>query len=57
MNTLIINTYGGSLLLGANAVPGANIIGSFEDCGFGVAITKVNRVRFTEATNHFRFIH
>lgn len=56
MDTLIINTYAGSLLLGANAIPGANIIGSFEDCGFGVANTKANRALFTETTPDFRFV-
>lgn len=56
MKTLIINTYAGSLLLGANRVPGANIIGSFEDCGFGAANTKANRAMFTEATPDFQFV-
>jgi len=56
MKTLIVNTYAGSLLLGANAVPGANIIGSYEDSGFGVANTKANRAMFTEATPDFEFI-
>lgn len=50
MNTLIINTYAGSLLLGANQIKGANIIGSYEDSGFGSWITKANRKRWTEAT-------
>lgn len=56
MKTLIINTYAGSLLLGANALRGANIIGSFEDCGFGVQNTKANRAMFTEATDDFQFV-
>lgn len=56
MKTLIINTYAGSLLLGANAIPGSRIIGSFEDCGFGAANTKANRARFTEAEPDFRFV-
>lgn len=56
MNTLIINTYAGSLLLGANAIKGSRIIGSFEDCGFGAANTKANRALFTEATDDFQFV-
>lgn len=56
MKTLIINTYAGSLLLGANAIRGANIIGSYEDSGFGVANTKANVHRFTECTPQFTFI-
>lgn len=54
--TLIINTYAGSLLLGVNANPGANIVGSYEDCGFGSPITKANRARFTEASPDFHFV-
>lgn len=46
MKTLIINTYAGSLLLGATALPNPEIIGSFEDCGFGSWITKANLERF-----------
>jgi len=49
MNTLIVNTYAGSLLLGANQIKGASILGSFEDCGFGAAVTKANRALWTEA--------
>lgn len=56
MKTLIINTYAGSLLLGANAICGAQIIGSYEDSGFGVANTKANVNRFTELTPRFEFI-
>lgn len=56
MQTLIINTYAGSLLLGADAIPGANIIGSYEDCGFGSANTKANRDRFQNLSPHFKFI-
>jgi site-specific DNA-cytosine methylase len=56
VKTLCINTYAGSLLLGANAVKGAQIIGSFEDCGFGAKITKANRAVFTEATDDFQFV-
>ena len=37
MKTLIINSYGGSLVLGAKAV-GAEIIGSYEDHNFGLGI-------------------
>lgn len=49
MRTLIINTYAGSLLLGANALKNSQIIGSYEDVGFGSNITKANRNKFTEA--------
>lgn len=56
MKTLIINTYAGSLLLGAQAVPDSQIIGSFEDCGFGSKITKANHARFTETDPSFQFI-
>lgn len=56
MNTLIINTYAGSLLIGANAIKGANIIGSFEDCGFGARNTKANRAMFTETAPDFQFV-
>jgi site-specific DNA-cytosine methylase len=48
MRTLIANTYAGSLLLGAQQIKGANIIGSYEDCGFGSWITKANSERWTE---------
>ena len=41
MKTLVINTYGGSLLLGAKAL-GLEIIGSYEDTGFGSAIQAAN---------------
>lgn len=41
MRTLILNTYGGSLLLGATAA-GAEIIGSYEDVGFGTPIQRLN---------------
>lgn len=56
MRTLVLNTYAGSLLLGANALQGARIVGSYEDCGFGAWVTKANRARFTEATPDFEFI-
>jgi hypothetical protein len=56
MNTLIINTYAGSLLIGANAIKGADVIGSFEDCGFGSKITKANRARFPELADDFQFV-
>lgn len=56
MRTLLVNTYAGSLLLGAQAVPGSRLLGSFEDCGFGAAITKANRARFTEAEPDFQFV-
>lgn len=41
MKTLVINTYGGSLLLGARAL-GLDIIGSYEDTGFGTPIQQAN---------------
>lgn len=56
MKTLIINTYAGSLLLGADKVDGAEIIGSYEDVGFGAEITKANRARFTRLADGFTFI-
>lgn len=42
MNTLVINTYAGSLLLGARKVKDSQLIGSFEDSGFGAKITRAN---------------
>ena len=56
MKTLIVNTYAGSLLLGADAIPGANIIGSYEDSGFGSANTKANVARFQNLAPGFEFI-
>jgi FkbM family methyltransferase len=41
VRTLVINTYGGSLLLGASAL-GLEIIGSYEDVGFGQPIQRAN---------------
>lgn len=41
MKVLVINTYGGSLLLGAKAL-GVEIIGSYEDTGFGLPIQQAN---------------
>jgi site-specific DNA-cytosine methylase len=41
MKTLVINTYGGSLLLGAQAA-GAEIVGSYEDAGFGFELQEAN---------------
>lgn len=41
MKTLVINTYGGSLLLGAKAL-NLEIIGSYEDTGFGLPIQQAN---------------
>lgn len=41
MKTLVINTYGGSLLLGARSV-NAEIIGSYEDDGWGSDIQAAN---------------
>ena len=41
MKTLVINTYGGSLLVGAQAL-GLEIIGSYEDTGFGMPIQQAN---------------
>lgn len=57
MKTLVVNTYAGSLLLGANQIKGARIIGSYEDVGFGAAITKANRAKFTEVEPDFHFIN
>jgi site-specific DNA-cytosine methylase len=56
MRTLIVNTYAGSLLLGADDIPGANIIGSYEDSGFGSANTKANVGRFKNLLPSFHFI-
>lgn len=56
MRTLIINTYAGSLLLGADAIKGAQIIGSYEDAGFGATVTKANRHRFAELAPGFHFV-
>lgn len=42
MKTLIINTYGGSLLLGTRALGIAEITGSYEDAGFGTPIQRAN---------------
>lgn len=41
MNTLIVNTYGGSLILGAKAVK-ANIVATMEDTGFGSDLQALN---------------
>jgi site-specific DNA-cytosine methylase len=41
MKILVINTYGGSLLLGTSATQ-HEIIGSYEDAGFGMEIQKAN---------------
>jgi len=41
LKTLVINTYGGSLLLGARAL-NLEIIGSYEDTGFGLSIQQAN---------------
>jgi site-specific DNA-cytosine methylase len=41
MNALIINTYGGSLLLGAKAAK-ANIVATMEDSGFGSDLQALN---------------
>ena len=41
MKVLSINTYGGSLLVGAKAL-GMEIIGSYEDTGFGIPIQQHN---------------
>src|SRR5262245_39403415 len=56
MRTLIVNTYAGSLLLGADRIPGARIIGSYEDSGFGSWCTKTNQNLFTQLEPEFRFI-
>jgi site-specific DNA-cytosine methylase len=41
MNALVINTYGGSLLLGAKAAK-ANVIATMEDTGFGSDLQAIN---------------
>lgn len=41
MNVLVINTYGGSLLLGAKTAK-ANVIATMEDCGFGSDLQALN---------------
>jgi site-specific DNA-cytosine methylase len=41
MKTLIINSYAGSLTIGAKTI-GADIIGSYEDSNFGLDIQKAN---------------
>jgi FkbM family methyltransferase len=41
VRTLVINTYGGSLLLGASAL-GLEIIGSYEDTAFGMPVQQAN---------------
>lgn len=41
MKVLVINSYAGSLTLGAHALD-ADIVGSYEDSGFGIAIQKEN---------------
>lgn len=56
MKTLIINTYAGSLLLGADALAGSGIVGSFEDSGFGSVNTKANRARFQNLEPDFTFV-
>lgn len=56
MKTLIVNTYAGSLLLGADAIAGSKIVGSYEDVGFGSANTKANRARFQNLEPEFEFI-
>ena len=56
MRTLIINTYAGSLLLGANAIPDARIIGSYEDSGFGAKVTRANRDKFKALEPDFEFV-
>ena len=46
MNTLIINTYGGSLLLGAK-IAKANVIATMEDTGFGSDLQALNFPKVT----------
>lgn len=46
MDVLIINSYAGSLTLGASQA-GARIIGSYEDAGFGLPIQQANFPRLT----------
>lgn len=40
-DVLVINSYAGSLVLGAQA-GGFNVVGSFEDAGYGIAAQKAN---------------
>lgn len=49
MRTLIINSYAGSLTIGAHTV-GAEVIGSYEDSNFGLDIQKANfpRLNYVE---------
>lgn len=42
MNVLIINSYAGSITLGARAYPEADIIGVFEDAGYGLNVQRAN---------------
>jgi site-specific DNA-cytosine methylase len=41
MNLVVINTYAGSLLLGAKAA-GANVLATMEDCGYGSDLQALN---------------
>lgn len=49
MRVLCINSYAGSLVLGATAA-GAEVVGSFEDAGFGIGLQKANfpHLRFVD---------
>jgi len=51
LDALIINSYAGSLVLGAQST-GLEIRGSYEDCGFGLPIQKLNfpKLKFVERT-------
>jgi site-specific DNA-cytosine methylase len=52
MRALVLNTYAGSLLLGASQVPDIEIIGSYEDAGYGSEIQEANfpHLNFIERT-------
>ena len=54
IRTLCINTYAGSLMIGANAIKDdRHIDGSFEDSGFGAKIVYANRASFDQASDDF----
>lgn len=49
-NVLCINSYAGSLVLGARAI-GAKIVGSYEDAGYGLPIQQANFPRLNYLEN------
>jgi hypothetical protein len=52
MKVLIINSYAGSLTLAASQVPGVEIIGSYEDEGYGLSIQKENFPNISYRAKH-----